>query len=626
MADRAQWRSTTGFLFAALGSAIGLGNIWRFPYIAYRNGGGAFLIPYFVALLVVGIPLLMLEFGLGHHFRRAFPQCLGRIHPRFTWIGWWAVSFVMFGIVAYYGVVIAWCGNYLVFSFTQPWGELSKVNTFFDESFTGTVVNGAAFSFYNEEDGFELGRFNGWVVASLAMIWIANWLITRRQLQRGVELANRVFIPALVVITLMLVAWSWNFAGAAAGRDLYLTADWSRVFESQTWIDAFSQIFFTLSLAFGIMVAYASYLPREADIPTSAFLAAVGNCIFSLVAGLAVFAAIGLLAHEQGIDLPQIDSLTSRIEQLEAAQASETADPGDPQELENLRTQFAQYEQFEAQMSSFGLVFKTYPAIITQMGPLAGPLFGALFFLSLLIAGISSSISIIEAFLSALVDQFGWSRERITPVLCAGGFGCGLVFCSQAGLFWLDIVDHFITTYGLVLVAICEALIVGWFFPATRLRSHLDEHHVFRLRKTLSGAMRLLITAILLLTWLGLARYQDDSVASAIGRFFLIGGGVMLWIDEHWLDFNIRLVIPALLIFLFDRALLEEIIQPYGGYPTWAVLCIGLGWLAGTLAIGVVLSLIRSDAHPSDRPPGSAAGGSIEARTFDQDLPCNRPL
>jgi NSS family neurotransmitter:Na+ symporter len=591
MASRAEWKSKTGFLLAALGSAIGLGNIWRFPYIAYRNGGGAFLIPYFVALFVVGVPLLMLEFGLGHHFRRAFPQSLRQIHPRFAWIGWWAVSFVMFGIVAYYGVVIAWCGNYLIYSFTQPWGELSAVNSFFDESFLAAFEQGVPFAVYTADGGFQLGSFNPWIVASLAVIWLVNWLITRRQLQHGVELASRVFIPALIVFTLVLVAWSWNFEGAAAGRELYTTPEWSRVFESQTWIDAFSQIFFTLSLAFGIMVAYASYLPRETDIPTSAFLAAFGNCMFSLVAGFAVFSAIGLLAHEQGINLEEMRSLAEKIEKLESEAGSSSTENVN-ETIARLQGQFAAYEQFETQMSSFGLVFKTYPAIITRMGTVAGPLFGGLFFLSLLVAGISSSISIVEAFMSALVDQFDWQRGRVAMVLCVCGFLCGLVFCSQAGLFWLDLVDHFITTYGLVLVAICETLIVGWLFPVHRLRSHLDKHHVFRLKRTFSAAMRLLITTILMLTWLGLARYQPDTVASAIGRFLLVGSGIVLWIDEHWLDFNIRLVVPTLLVFLLDQALLEEVTTPYGGYPLAAVLVIGLGWLLGTLAIGVGLSLV----------------------------------
>ena len=599
MNSRPEWRTKTGFLLAALGSAIGLGNIWRFPYIAYRNGGGAFLVPYLVALFIVGVPLLMLEFGLGHHFRRAFPQSLGRVHSRFSWIGWWSVSFVMFGIVAYYGVVIAWCACYLVFSVTQPWGELAAVNNYFDQSFLGAFDNGEPFAIYTSEGGFRLGDFRWWVVIALTCVWAINWLITRRELQRGVELANRVFIPALVVITLVLVVWSWGFDGAQAGRELYLRPEWSRVFEAQTWIDAFSQIFFTLSLGFGIMVAYASYLPRDADIPTSAFLASIGNCLFSLVAGLAVFSAIGLLAHEQGIDLRAFQDRKAEIESLEAAARTDGTSEEVADRLATLREAQRDGSEFEQQMRSFGLVFKTYPAITTRMGPIAGPLFGALFFLSLLVAGVSSSISIIEAFLSSLTDQFGWGRARCAAVLSACGFLCGLVFCSQAGLFWLDLVDHFITTYGLVLVAICEALIVGWLFPAHRLRSHLDENHVFRFGNTLSVLMRLLITSILMLTWMGLARYQPDSLASAMGRFALVAGGIILWIDQHWLDFNIRIVIPALLIFLLDQALIEEFRQPYGGYPAEAVVCIGLGWLLGTLLIGVGLSRIPSisDVH-----------------------------
>lgn len=598
MADRAQWKTTTGFLMAALGSAIGLGNIWRFPYIAYRNGGGAFLIPYVVALFIVGIPLLMLEFGLGHHFRRAFPQSLRLIHPRFGWIGWWSVSFVMFGIVAYYGAVIAWCGLYLIYSITQPWGELVNVNSFFDETFLGAFQGGVPFPVYTVEDGFQLGRFNLWIIASLAAVWFLNWLITRRQLQQGVELANRIFIPTLVAITLVLVVWSWSFEGAEAGRELYTKPDWSRVFAARTWIDAFSQIFFTLSLAFGIMVAYASYLPREADIPTSAFLAAVGNCVFSLVAGFAVFSAIGLLAHEQGIDLNEMRDLSRRIEELENEPGNGSGTEDSAKTLARLREQAAAYGQFDGQMKTFGLIFKTYPAIITRMGPVAGPVFGGLFFLSLVVAGVSSAISIVEAFMSSLVDQFGWRRDRLAAVLCVCGFLCGLVFCSQAGLFWLDLVDHFITTYGLVLVAICETLIVGWMFPARRLRSHLDKYHVFRFGNTFGVMMRLLITAILMLTWFGLGRYQPDSLGSAMGRFLLVGSGIILWIDEHWLDFNIRLVIPALLIFLLDQALMEEVRAPYGGYPVAAVVFIGVGWLLGTLAIGVGLSLIPVPAKP----------------------------
>ncbi|MCR9296157.1 MAG: sodium-dependent transporter [bacterium] len=584
MSQRGQWQSKTGFVLAALGSAIGLGNIWRFPYIAYRNGGGAFLVPYFVALFIVGVPLLMLEFGLGHRFRRGFPQALHQIHPRFSWLGWWSISFVMFGIAAYYGPVIAWCGIYLIYSFTQPWGNVAGVNDFFDEKFLGAFSDGVPFSIYSAEDGFHFGQFQPGVVLALAAIWLLNWWITRRELQRGVELANRIFIPVLVAITLVLVIWSWSFQGAMEGRQLYLQPQWSQVFEARTWIDAFTQIFFTLSLGFGVMAAYASYLPKDADIPTSSFLIAIGNCAFSLVAGLAVFSAIGMLAHERGIDLQAMRASPAAVssEQAVDAEAQQRA---------------AQLAAFESQMGSFGLLFKTYPAIITQMGP-AGPIFGGLFFLSLVVAGISSTISIVEAFMAALHDQFGWHRKYLSPALCAIGFAGGVIYCNQSGLFWLDLVDHFLTTYGLVIVAICEALIVGWLLPARRLRSHLDEHHVFRFGNTISFLMRLMITGVLMLTWWGLASYQPESVASAVGRLLVVGSVVILWLDRHWLDFNIRIVIPALLIFLLDQALVAEVSQAYGGYPPMAIWCIGLGWFVATLMVGILFTLLAKTSEP----------------------------
>lgn len=604
MTDRSEWKSRTGFLLAALGSAIGLGNIWRFPYVAWRNGGGAFLIPYFVALFVVGVPLLMLEFGLGHYSKRAFPAALAKIHPRFRWIGWWSVSFVMFGIVAYYGVVIAWCGNYVVYSVTQPWGDVSGVNRFFDEQLLGAFVNGMPFEFYSESEGLRLGRLNIAVTISLSFVWGINWLITRRHLQDGVEFVSRLFIPALIALTAILVAWSWNFAGADAGRAIYLKPDWSRVFEARTWIDAFTQIFFSLSIGFGIMVAYASYLPKKTDIPTNAFLASIGNCAFSVFAGFAVFAAIGLLAHSEDINLTEIADVRSEIAALEEdLNGNSELSTAKAERLESLRETAAANDRFERQMSSLGLVFKTYPAIITKMGGMTGPVFGVLFFISLIVAGISSSISIIEAFLCALSDEFGWSRSKVSAVLCSIGFCLGLVFCTQAGLFWLDLVDHFITTYALVLVAICESLIVGWFFTTRRLRTHFDEYRDFRFGRVVNIAMRLVITTLLMLTWLGLSRLTDSAVAASIGRFLVVACGVLLWIDEHWLDFDVRIVIPALLVFLLDQALLKELASPYGGYHLNAVLSIGVGWLGGTLALGLGLSVISAVRESSSNAP-----------------------
>ncbi len=552
-----------------------------------------FLVPYFVALFVVGIPLMMLEFGLGHYYRRAFPQSLAKIHPRFAWIGWWSVSFVMFGIVAYYAVVIAWCGNYLIYAITQPWEDVAGVDRFFDEQFLGAVVDGEPFTFYEADAGFSgirLGALRWPVLIALAIVWLANWLITRRQLHRGIELANKIFIPVLVALTAVLVAWSWDFDGAAAGRHVYLTPDWNQVFQPQTWIDAFSQIFFTLSIGFGIMVAYASYLPRKTDIPTSAFLAAMGNCAFSVFAAFAVFAAIGMLATQRDVDLSGmlvIEREVQDLEQLRTGDPAAFASQG--QRYEALLEQQQANQQFQSQMSTFGLLFKTYPAILTEMGPLAGPIFGVLFFSSLLIAGISSSISIVEAFMAALTDQFAWPRERTSAGLCGIGFLLGVVFCTQAGLYLLDLVDHFITTYGLVLVAICESLIVGWIFPAKRLRTHLAEYRDFQFGRGFGVIIRVLITAMLMLTWFGLGRMEAIPLAAGIARVALLAGAVILWVDEDWLDFDIRLVVPTLLLVLLDQALVSEISRPYGDYPVPAIVGIGVGWLAGTMLVGALL-------------------------------------
>jgi NSS family neurotransmitter:Na+ symporter len=581
MSDRAAWKSKTGFLLAALGSAIGLGNIWRFPYMAYRNGGGAFLVPYFVALFVVGIPLMMLEFGLGHHSRRALPQALGGIRPRFAWIGWWSVSFVMFGIVVYYAAVIAWCGNYVVFSVTQPWGAAENVNSYFSTDFLGYVEDDGTFPFCEEErteDGklnsvqFNFGQLRWPVLVSLALVWLVNWLITRQHLQKGVELANKIFIPLLIGLTVVLVVWSWGFDGADAGRKLYLTPDWDVAFQTKTWIDAFSQIFFTLSLGFGIMVAYSSYLPKKTDIPSSAFLAAMGNCAFSVFAAFAVFAAIGFLADKQDVDLAAMSAVERQATELETLkQEDPAAFEARKQEYEEVKNEHDKNQSFQTQTKTFGLIFKTYPAIITEMGPVAGRVFGLAFFISLVVAGISSSISIIEAFSASLNDQFGWQRSSIASALCIIGFFLGIVFCTQSALFWLDLVDHFITTYGLVLVAICEAIIVGWLFPAKRLRRHLDEYRDFRFGQYFGIVMRVLMTSVLLVTWIGLTQMHGAAVAVGLARFVILGSAIVLWVDEHWLDFNIRLLIPALLVFLLDQALLKEVKAPYEGYPWSAV-------------------------------------------------------
>jgi NSS family neurotransmitter:Na+ symporter len=490
---RSQWNSRTGFILAAIGSAVGLGNIWRFSYLAYDNGGGAFLIPYLVALFTAGIPLLILEFGIGHERIGSAPLAFAKLKKHWEWLGWWPVIFVMFGIVLYYSVIIAWCVDYVFYSINLSWG--SDPNGFFFKEFLNRNVTPS-----------ELGSVQTPILAALVVVWAISWAIIVRGVSRGIELANRIFMPLLLVLTLFLVIWSVRLDGAFIGIKAYLTPDFSKLAEPQVWIAAYGQIFFTLSLGFGIMIAYASYMPHKSNITGSAFIAALTNSGFSLLAGFGVFAILGFMSNVQ--NLPLEDVVTESI----------------------------------------GLAFVAYPKAISLMGP-AGPLFGALFFSSLVVAGLSSAISIVEAFTSAVVDKFGTDRKILTTILCVAGFLGSIIFTTQAGLSWLDIVDHFLNAYGLVVVGLLECVVVGWIFRLDVIRKHLNK----------------------------------------VSRLQL---GV-------WWNWVIKLLLPAILIIILVQQLAKEFKNAYGGYSWASVISIGWGWVVITFLLSFIFAVQpwRSGAH-----------------------------
>jgi NSS family neurotransmitter:Na+ symporter len=477
MEKREQWKNQAGFLLAAVGSAIGLGNIWRFSYMAYSHGGGAFLIPYVTALVSAGIPLLILEFAVGHERIGSAPLAYAKIRKKWEWLGWWAVSFVMFGILLYYMVIIAWCLSFFVLSFNMAWGD--DPNAFFYEKFLAVSRSPS-----------EIGGIRSPIFTALLVAWFINSGIVFRGVRRGIELANRIFMPVLFVLTAVLVFWSLSLEGAMIGIEEYLKPDFSKLWDLRVWIDAYGQIFFTLSLGFGIMIAYASYLPPKADITKNAILTALINCSYSLFAGVAVFSVLGFMALSQGKPLSDVVS------------------------------------------QSIGLAFVAYPKALGLMP--FGNIFGAIFFLCLSVAGLSSSISITEAFTSAMVDKFGFRRRPLITIISVLGVLGSVVFTTNAGLLWLDIVDHFLTHYGLVAVGVAECILVGWFFRIKVLREHVNAISSIRL--------------------------------------------------GQWWDVVIRYFIPFALGTTLVLDLYSELRRPYGGYSLTALLLIGMNWILFTLA------------------------------------------
>ncbi len=415
METRSQWGTRAGFILAAVGSAIGLGNIWRFPAVAYDNGGGAFFIPYLIALLTAGIPILIMEYALGHKYRGSAPLTFRKMNKRFEWLGWWQV-FISFVISTYYAVIIAWAIYYAFYSFTLAWG--SDTEAFLFENYLQVLPAG------------EVGSLVPNVFFPLIAVWLFALFVLYRGVKKGIEFANRIFIPALVIIFLIICIRAVTLDGAVLGLQAFFEPNWDKIFSGEVWVAAYGQIFFSLSIAFAIMITYASYLPKKSDITNNAFIVGFGNSSFELLAGIGVFAALGFMATVSGTSVNDVVA------------------------------------------GGIGLAFVVFPQIINEF-PFWNEFFGFLFFASLVLAGITSLISIIETYIAGLTDKFGMSRAR--AVIFGGGLAAivSLLFATQGGINFLDAVDYFINQFGIAVAGFVEVIVIAWFL---RKLTELQEH------------------------------------------------------------------------------------------------------------------------------------------------------
>ncbi|MCG8533082.1 MAG: sodium-dependent transporter [Desulfovibrionales bacterium] len=439
MDNREQWGSRAGFILAAVGSAIGLGNIWRFPYMAYENGGGAFFIPYVFALITAGIPFMIMEFGLGHKYKGSAPKVLAAISGKMEWLGW--VQIMIAAIIAvYYAVVIGWTINYLGFAFDGAWGADTK--GFFFGEYLGLTSS-----------PMELGGVRWPIFGACALTWGLTWLACNSGVRGGIERACKILIPVLFALVLIFIGRVITLPGANVGLDFLFTPDFSKLTDPTVWAAAYGQIFFSLSIGFGIMVAYSSYLPKGADICNNAAMTVFINCGFSMLAGVMIFSVLGSMAHATG------------------QAVSDVAGAG------------------------VGLAFITIPAAINTM---PAPLFfGTIFFLCLSMAGVSSHISIVEAVSSALIDKFGATRHKVVTGICIIGFSLTAILTTGGGLLILDIVDHFINNICLLFAALVEIVLMSWVIGLEEIRNDVNAHSDFTVGNLWAMSLRIITCLIL---------------------------------------------------------------------------------------------------------------------------------
>lgn len=418
MDQRSQWGTRAGFVLAAVGSAIGLGNIWRFPAVAYENGGGAFFIPYLFALLTAGIPILVMEFTMGHKYRGSAPLTFRRMNKYTEGIGWWAIL-VAFVISTYYSVIIAWAISYSYFSFNLAWGDDT----------VGFLVG----DYLQVVDPGEIGGLVPGVVIPLIIVWVLVLGILSRGVKRGIEIANRIMIPALVIVFSIIVIRAVTLPGAITGLNAFFQPDFGEIFNPSVWVAAYGQIFFSLSIAFAIMITYSSYLPKKSDITNNAFITGFSNSAFELLAGIGVFAVLGFMATQQGVGVDEVVA------------------------------------------GGVGLAFMVFPSIINEF-PAFREFFGLLFFLSLVLAGLTSLISIIETYVAGVSEKFNISRTK--SVLFGGGLAAILsfLFATRGGLNLLDSVDYFINQFGVAALGLVEVILIAWVLRKLgTFKAHADE-------------------------------------------------------------------------------------------------------------------------------------------------------
>ncbi len=744
MSQRERWSSRFVFVTAAVGSAVGLGNIWRFPYIAYENGGGAFFIPYFIALISTGIPLVILEYALGQWFQSGAPGAMAKIRKGFRWVGWMALL-VGTSVVFYYVGIMGYSWRYMIKSVTLDWtkpvddrtvlkvvyeadedieaidelfrtwkdklgedaeiyDEPAELTAYVEKIASGdvdtskrTVPHAAILSkpamnqvesqinyyysrqveeykrtaepdqelTYPEErrirlltetdniavyfseitlGGFEIekwqkkaarnrkinehikllesdsqksedfdwqflaeltpriktlsqeikgrliphseiegeisegepgqsvdyGNIKNQLIQSLESarvsyvsdmfsidvglyFWILlTWVIVFLCIIKGVESVGKVVmftVPGPLILLGILIIQGLSLKGSGQGIDFFLSPNWELLKNPRVWLAAYGQIFFSLSLGFGILIAYASYQSEESEVSNNAFMTSFCNCATSFYASFAVFSVLGYMAVAMNQTVGDVVK------------------------------------------TGPGLVFVTYPTALAKMGDM-GKLVGILFFFSLLLLGIDSAFSLVESIVTGLRDVLKKvNRLYINTAVCLVGAIIGIVFSMKSGLMWLDIVDNWMSNYGLVLVGVLECIAVGYFFRIEEIREFVNRKSEIHLGPWWDAFIKV-VTPIILFYLLGTQFLKDItetygnydavlkySVAFAGWGYFMLLLLIAFILGKNWLP----------LVWLLSGVVLSGFFMIFTGNPAAS----SMGALGAVLLLGGFLTCLR---------------------------------
>ncbi|GMH36994.1 hypothetical protein BSKO_04867 [Bryopsis sp. KO-2023] len=415
--QRMRWSSRSAFILASIGAAVGLGNIWRFPWLSFKFGGGVFLIPYLLALFLVGLPMLMVELGLGRMMQRGDVEAFGKIHRRARGVG---VTSIIGGflVATYYVAIISWSLVYFIGSFESPLPWDGKEEEFFFDDVLHMADK-------EQVDAAKSEVIAGWVYGGLVFIWVTLYLVLAAGV-KGVGALVKFTVPIPILLIVVMLIHNSTLEGAGDGVKAYV-GEWDTSgLKGGVWPAAVGQIFFSIGIAFGIMTAYGSYNPESSDIVMDNCIIALSNSAISFVAGFAVYTILGNIAFKRGISVKEA---------------------GD--------------------VKGVALSFITYPAAAASLPGEWSRAMSIFFFFTLFTLGIDSALSMIEGVVTVLKDSQRFRHiphSTIAGYVCIAGFLGSTLFATDLGLSLLDVCDHYINTYGIMMTGLAEAVTVSWVF------------------------------------------------------------------------------------------------------------------------------------------------------------------
>ncbi|XP_075945725.1 sodium-dependent neutral amino acid transporter B(0)AT2 [Anarhichas minor] len=502
--ERPAWNSKLQYILAQVGFSVGLGNVWRFPYLCQKNGGGAYLVPYLILLILIGIPLFFLELAVGQLIRRGSIGVWNYISPRLGGIGF-ASCMVCFFVALYYNVIIGWSLFYFSQSFQQPlpWHECPLVKNKNSTYVEPECDKSSATTYYwyrealNISDSISEGGGLNW---KMTLCLLFAWSMVCLAMIKGIQSSGKVMyfsslFPYVVLICFLVRALLLK--GSVDGIRHMFTPKLEIMLEAKVWREAATQVFFALGLGFGGVIAFSSYNKRDNNCHFDAVLVSFINFFTSVLATLVVFAVLGFKANimigkcvalntnkivgllgsdidrsliPQHINLTNVSQVSAEdyhqmISIIEGVKEGQYVKLG----LESCSIE----EELNKAVQGTGLAFIAFTEAMTHFP--GSPFWSVMFFLMLVNLGLGSMFGTIEGILTPLIDTFKVRKEFLTVGCCVLAFSIGLLFVQRSGNYFVTMFDDYSATLPLLIVVVLENVAVAWVYGIDKFFEDLKD-------------------------------------------------------------------------------------------------------------------------------------------------------